>query len=119
MVRGLSPQFYRDNSVIGIGGTITTLSAIKQNMKEYDSKKIHHSKLSIEDVRDVLKRLKALNLEQRKKVWGLQASRADIIIAGIVILEGIMEILEIRELMVSERDNLEGMLYHYLEKKKY
>ena len=119
MVRGLSPQFYRDNSVIGIGGTITTLSAIKQNMKEYDSKKIHHSKLSIEDVRDVLKRLKALNLEQRKKVWGLQASRADIIIAGIVILEGIMEILEIRELMVSERDNLEGMLYHYLGKKKY
>lgn len=114
MVQGLSPQFYRDNPVIGIGGTITTLSAIKQNMKEYDRKKIHHSKLFIEDVRDLLKRLKTLNLEQRKKVWGLQPSRADIIIAGIVILEEIMETLKIRELMVSERDNLEGMLDHYL-----
>ncbi|RBP35479.1 Ppx/GppA phosphatase family protein [Garciella nitratireducens] len=115
---GLSQSFYNMSSVMGIGGTITTLSSIKQNMKEYDSKKIHHSKLLIQDVRNILKRLKVLNLEQRKKIVGLQPSRADIIIAGIVILLEIMETLKIEELLVSEKDTLEGMLLFKLRMKK-
>lgn len=117
-IRKVALPFYGSEITIGIGGTITTLSAIKQNMKEYDAKKIHHSKLSIKDIEDILCRLRVLKLEDRKKVWGLQPSRADIIVAGVVILKSIMEILEIDLLRVSESDNLEGMLYHYLEKNK-
>lgn len=115
-IRKIASSFYGFEIAIGIGGTITTLSAIKQNMKEYDAKKIHNSKLSIGDIENILERLRSLKLEDRKEVQGLQPSRADIIVAGIVILKSIMEKLKIDCLRVSERDSLEGMVYHYLKK---
>jgi exopolyphosphatase/guanosine-5'-triphosphate,3'-diphosphate pyrophosphatase len=119
MVRKISPKFSPQGSqdIIGIGGTITTLSAIKQDMEVYNSERIHHSKLSKQDVRDILNRLRSLNLDERKKVKGLQPGRADIIIAGTIILKSIMEILEIDNIIVSDSDNLEGMLYYHMEKK--
>ena len=101
--------------VVGIGGTITTLSAIKQQMENYDWRKIHRSTLSFEDIRQILGQLISLNLEERKKVKGLQPKRADIIIAGIVILKCIMEIFAIESIMISESDNLEGMVYEDIE----
>ena len=109
----------RSINIIGIGGTITTLSAIKQNMEVYDGEKIHNSKLSKQDVNDILKRLCSLNFEERKRVRGLQPARADIIIAGTMILRCIIGILEIESLMVSEQDNLEGMLFYYMGGKKH
>lgn len=104
-------------NIIGIGGTITTLSAIKQDMEIYNGERIHGSKLSKKDINNILKRLSSLNLDERKKVRGLQPGRADIIIAGTIILKVIMEIMRIDQLMVSDCDNLEGMLYYYLGKK--
>lgn len=119
MVRKISSKFspQRLQDIIGIGGTITTLSAIKQDMEVYNGERIHHSKLTKQDISDILNRLSSLNLGERKRVKGLQPGRADIIIAGTIILKCIMEILEIDNLIVSDSDNLEGMLYYYLEKK--
>ena len=41
---------------------------------------------------------------------GLQPKRADIITAGVKILHIIMEKLEFEEIMISEYDNLEGLM---------
>lgn len=100
--------------LVGIGGTITTLSAINQNMEEYDWKKVHKSKISLKDINTILERFILLPLEERKKIKGLQPKRADIIIAGTVILKIIMETIQIDSITVSESDNLEGMLYKYI-----
>ena len=53
--------------------------------------------------------------EERKKVVGLQPSRADIIVAGASILLSGMDLLGIYKVIVSEFDNLEGMIYYYLK----
>lgn len=106
---------YNIKKVVGIGGTITTLSSINQAMKIYDSEKIHNSLLSRNDIQYILDSLKALTLEERKKVVGLQPSRADIIVAGASILLSGMDLLGIHKVIVSEFDNLEGMIYYYLK----
>ena len=106
---------YNIKKVVGIGGTITTLSSINQAMKIYDSEKIHNSLLSRNDIQYILDSLKALTPEERKKVVGLQPSRADIIVAGASILLSGMDLLGIHKVIVSEFDNLEGMIYYYLK----
>lgn len=107
----LSLKKYRVEEVIGIGGTITTFSAVVQRMKEYDMEKIHHSHLSRKQVEETLAMLANKSLEERMMVDGLQPKRADIIVAGGVILSAIMELFSIEDMIVSEYDNLEGALY--------
>ncbi|MDI6822587.1 MAG: Ppx/GppA phosphatase family protein [Actinomycetota bacterium] len=95
---------------VGVAGTITTLSAIDQNMEVYDSDKIHGSKLPVNRVKEILGRLKSLPLERRKEIKGLEPARADVIIAGALILLGILKGIGLSEVIVSECDILDGLI---------
>lgn len=98
----------------GVAGTITTISAIEQEMKVYDPERIHGSKLLISTVEGILGRLVRMPLTERKRVAGLEPARADIIVAGIVILREIMKALGLTELTVSEHDILDGLIVSML-----
>jgi exopolyphosphatase/guanosine-5'-triphosphate,3'-diphosphate pyrophosphatase len=103
-----------DAEMIGIGGTITTLAAIAQGMEEYDPPRIHNYILNRTVIEDIFKELLRLNIEQRQKIPGLQPERADIIVAGTIILKSLMEHWGFERLTVSEWDNLEGAIYQNL-----
>ena len=96
--------------LVGIGGTITSVSAINQKLEIYSMEKIHNSKICKKEVDEILQMLKNMTLEDKKTLNGLQPKRADIITAGVVILDIIMEKLELSEIIVSEYDNLEGLM---------
>lgn len=100
-----------DLIAIGVAGTITTLSAIKQKMEVYDPGKIHLSTLTVEEIRDMLDQLMSVSLEDRKKIPGLEPKRADVIVAGTVITLEILERLGLDKLTVSERDLLDGLIW--------
>lgn len=119
IIKRVPSHFYPNGikDIIGIGGTITSLAAIKQNLEIYDINKVHQSILYRDDLNTFLKRILPLSLKERKNIQGLHPGRADIIIAGSLILKGIMTYLKMEKLLVSDRDNLEGMLYCYLSKK--
>ncbi|MDO4793828.1 MAG: Ppx/GppA phosphatase family protein [Filifactor alocis] len=104
---------YPLEEVVGIGGTITTFSAMLQGLRVYNSDKVHHSHLAFEQVEELLELLATKTLEERMMVDGLQPKRADIIIAGGMILKTVMQEFNIDKIVVSEHDNLEGMLYRY------
>ena len=57
-----------------------------------------------------------MTLSDKKTLKGLQAKRADIITAGVKILDIIMENLEIENIIVSEYDNLEGLICQRVKK---
>lgn len=94
----------------GIGGTATTLAAIDQGLLLYDIDKVHHYKLYKENLDSIFQRLSCLSLEERKKIAGLQPERADIIVAGTLILKIIMEEFHSNYITISECDNLDGYL---------
>ncbi|MGM0471486.1 MAG: Ppx/GppA phosphatase family protein [Bacillota bacterium] len=97
--------------LIGVGGTITTLSAIDQQLEPYDPLAVQGSQLQLEKVQSIYTDLSQQSISQRKEVKGLQPARADIIISGVQILLSIMETLEINEIVVSDADILEGLIY--------
>jgi exopolyphosphatase/guanosine-5'-triphosphate,3'-diphosphate pyrophosphatase len=96
--------------VKGVGGTITTVAAIKLALKVYDSSKIENLKLEYSELEKILDSLSKLNLEERKKIAGLQPKRADIIVSGLIILKTILKYINSQKLYVSDHDLLYGLL---------
>ncbi|MDR0880509.1 MAG: Ppx/GppA family phosphatase [Clostridioides sp.] len=96
--------------LIGIGGTITSLSAMNQKLEVYSMEKVHNSKICKKDVELILQNLKKMSVGDKKALPGLQEKRADIITAGVEILNITMKKLGFEEITVSEYDNLEGII---------
>jgi len=102
-------------TLVGVGGTITTLAAIDQGLVQYDPDRVHGYCLSATNVSDILKMLKRMDVEERKQVPGLQPERADIIVAGVTIVKAIMDGLGQGQLLVSECDILYGLVLEEVE----
>jgi exopolyphosphatase/guanosine-5'-triphosphate,3'-diphosphate pyrophosphatase len=94
--------------LVGIGGTATTLTAIKQRLADYDRDAVHLSRLTAADVEALQAKLAAMPLAARKKVAGLAPGRADIILAGTAILKAVMKACRQEALVICDNDNLEG-----------
>jgi len=75
-----------DATLVGIGGTITTLCSVKQGLKEFDPSRIHHGLLTLEDIQAQIQQLRTLPLKEREAIAGLPSERADVILAGATIL---------------------------------
>jgi exopolyphosphatase/guanosine-5'-triphosphate,3'-diphosphate pyrophosphatase len=101
--------------LIGVAGTVTQLATLKAGSPVYDPDVTHHSVLSHGDVRSLARRLGSLTFAQRKRVKGLEPGRADVIVAGTEILLGVMEAFDLPEVLVSERDILDGLVIGLLE----
>ena len=101
---------YRVKKIVGIGGTITSLSSMNQQLEVYSMEKIHNSSISMSEIELILQNLKSMTLNDKKSLKGLQPKRADIITAGVEILHTIMKNIEIKKIIVSEYDNLEGLI---------
>lgn len=104
------------SKLVGIGGAITSLSAMNQQLEVYSMEKVHNSVVTKKDLEKILQNLKKMTLSDKKTIKGLQPKRADIITAGVVILDIIMEKLELNEIIVSEYDNLEGLMCQIAKK---
>ncbi len=91
-----------------LGGSATNLAAIYLELAEYDPVRVQNAVLHTDEAATILKKLCSLELEERKRVTGLQPERADIIIYGIATLLAAADALNITSLTVSEADNLEG-----------
>lgn len=102
---------YDIGKCIGIGGTATSISSINQKMEVYSTEKIHGSKVYYDEIVEIFHYLKNMTLEEKQQIIGLQPKRADVIFTGVCILKKIMKMLNLNEIVVSEYDNLEGMIY--------
>jgi exopolyphosphatase/guanosine-5'-triphosphate,3'-diphosphate pyrophosphatase len=87
---------------IGTAGTITTLAAMDLGLEEYDPGKINGHTLSRETVNEIVRRLAASTLKERRSIPGLEKGREDIILAGAVVLQEIMERSGLREGIVLD-----------------
>jgi exopolyphosphatase/guanosine-5'-triphosphate,3'-diphosphate pyrophosphatase len=93
---------------IAVAGTATSLAAIAQELEPYDPEKVHGYVLSAEECEQLLHRLAAMTLEERRKVPGLHPDRAPTIVAGAVILLETLHLFELDRVEVSEHDILRG-----------
>lgn len=96
-------SFRPTREVVGVAGTVTTLAAIDQGLSVYDSSVVHGSRLSRHVIERIVGELASLPLEARRRVTGLPEARADVIVAGGIIVLTVLEFADAPALVVSDR----------------
>ncbi|WP_105973368.1 Ppx/GppA phosphatase family protein [Streptomyces geranii] len=96
-------------TLVGLAGSVTTVSAIAQNLPEYDSAAIHHSRVSYDRVREITESLLRSTHAERAAIPSMHPGRVDVIGAGALVLLSIMERVGATEVVVSEHDILDGI----------
>jgi exopolyphosphatase/guanosine-5'-triphosphate,3'-diphosphate pyrophosphatase len=113
----LKPLLERfDNSataltLVGIAGTFTTLSAVEKQMERYVHAEVHGSRLSLTEVRRQIGLFSECSVEERKRIVGLEAKRADVILAGACLIERILNSFQADSIVVSDQGVRYGLLH--------
>ncbi|MFF5305523.1 exopolyphosphatase [Streptomyces sp. NPDC013161] len=98
-------------TLVGLAGSVTTVSAIAQNLPEYDTEAIHHSRVSYDRVREITESLLRSTHAERAAIPSMHPGRVDVIGAGALVLLSIMERVGATEVVVSEHDILDGIAF--------
>ncbi|MEW5739760.1 MAG: Ppx/GppA phosphatase family protein [Myxococcota bacterium] len=107
---GSLPQAPPGARLIAVAGTATTICAVSRAIDPYDATQVHGAVLSRAEVMRTVERLSALPLVLRKTVPGLEPRRADVIVAGGLVLEAAMDRVAAQEVTVSDRGLRWGLL---------
>lgn len=103
------------DEIIGLGGTITTLSALEYNVYPYDPKRIHGSELTLESIRKWFDRLVRLPFKERSRRYKqIEDKRAEVIISGIAMFIVILEIFGKDKLRVGDWGVKHGLIVREL-----
>ncbi|MFG2941077.1 exopolyphosphatase [Streptomyces sp. NPDC048282] len=102
-------------TLVGLAGSVTTLSAIHQDLPAYDSAAIHHSRIPYARVREITDRLLRSTHAERAAIPSMHPGRVDVIAAGALVLQSIMERVGAHEVVVSEHDILDGIAFKAAE----
>jgi exopolyphosphatase / guanosine-5'-triphosphate,3'-diphosphate pyrophosphatase len=98
---------------VGVAGTVTTLSAIAQELPGYDSERTHLSRLSRAQIGRTAQLLLGATREERAANPVIHPGRVDVIGGGALVTEVLAEefaqVAGIDELLVSEHDILDGI----------
>jgi exopolyphosphatase/guanosine-5'-triphosphate,3'-diphosphate pyrophosphatase len=103
---------------VGSSGTIQAVAAMAQAATGAEPpRSFNRFRLSADDVRAVVKALiGAPSIKQRSRLPGLDANRADIVLAGALILEGVVETFGVEELEISDYALREGVLLDTIQR---
>jgi exopolyphosphatase / guanosine-5'-triphosphate,3'-diphosphate pyrophosphatase len=95
---------------VGTAGTITSLAAMALQLPAYDAARIHNYRLGLNTITDLEKHLLSRSKAARIGMPGLERNREDVIAAGAIILQTVMEMLGKEECLVSDLGLREGIL---------
>ncbi len=99
--------------LIGVGGTARNLAKMDQRAHDYPIAKLHNYRLSRERIEGIYNDVRSKKLAQRRKIQGLSAERADIIIAGTALIYELLKYTGAEEMRVSGCGLREGLFYRY------
>ena len=88
---------------VGVAGTMTTLASIAMGLATYDSARVHGYVMETRELADVVERLAAVPVEERRNITGLEPKRADVIVAGGLVAQALLERWEAAAVRVSDR----------------
>jgi exopolyphosphatase/guanosine-5'-triphosphate,3'-diphosphate pyrophosphatase len=99
------------HTLVGLAGSVTTLTGVALNLPGYDSAKIHHARIPASRLHEVTTMLLGQNRAERARNGAIHPGRVDVIGAGALILDQIMSRFGFAEMVASEHDILDGIAW--------
>jgi exopolyphosphatase / guanosine-5'-triphosphate,3'-diphosphate pyrophosphatase len=96
--------------LVGVAGTVTTLCAVVRGLPFHDAQRVHGATLGLAEIETLIERMARLPLEARAALPGMEPKRADVIVAGAVIVAEAMRRSGFEALTVSDRGVRWGLL---------
>jgi exopolyphosphatase/guanosine-5'-triphosphate,3'-diphosphate pyrophosphatase len=96
-------------TAIGLAGSVTTVAALALELPSYQAERIHHSRISAQQVRDVTEMLLRMTRAERAALPVMHPGRVDVIGGGALVLLAAVERFGLDEVLVSESDILDGI----------
>ncbi len=96
--------------VVAVAGTATTVVAVRDALEVYDSSRVHKQCVTREDLDGVFGMLATVDVDARGRVAGLDPGRAPVIVAGLVVMQTLMDVMGAESFTVSESDILQGII---------
>lgn len=101
----------RARTVVGVAGTVTTVAAGALGLPAYDRDRIHLARLDRDAVHATVDELVAMTVAQRTTLGWVHPGRVDVIAAGGLILDRVLQRTTVDALVVSESDILDGIAW--------
>jgi exopolyphosphatase / guanosine-5'-triphosphate,3'-diphosphate pyrophosphatase len=98
-------------TLVGLAGSVTTVTAIALGLPFYDPARTHHARIAAGAVHMVTGQLLSQTREQRAAIGPMHPGRVDIIGAGALVLDRVMERFGFAEMVTSEHDILDGIAW--------
>jgi exopolyphosphatase/guanosine-5'-triphosphate,3'-diphosphate pyrophosphatase len=102
------------DTVVALGGTARTLARIDRRRRGYKPDITHGYELQPEAVSDIYRRLADLDIQGRLRIPGMSLERADVIVAGIAVINHLLKVADIKQLITSRSGLRDGLLFQYL-----
>lgn len=96
--------------LLGTSGTVTTVAGIHLELPRYDRRRVDGLWMSADEADRAVERLRAMSYDQRAANGCIGHERADLVLAGCAILEGIRRAFPAPRLRIADRGLREGML---------
>ena len=101
---------FEPRALAAVAGTATSVAAMHLRLEHYDAEKVHLSRIDRATLDALAQRVSALPLEERRQVVGLEPDRAPVIVAGLAILQTVLDASGMDAFTVSETDILHGIV---------
>jgi exopolyphosphatase / guanosine-5'-triphosphate,3'-diphosphate pyrophosphatase len=101
-------------TLVAVAGTSTTAQAIALALPHHDPEAIHRTRLARDAAERVLRQLAEMTTAERAALPVMAPGRADVIVAGTVILVEVMGRFAFEDALVSETDILDGLALEML-----
>ena len=97
--------------LIGMGGAVTNLAAVRHGLTDYDPEVVHGTVLDRDEIDRQIDLYRSRDADARRRdVVGLQPSRAEVILAGACVVRAVLDALDTQSLTVSDRGLRHGVL---------
>lgn len=98
------------DALVGMGGAVTNLAAVKHRLADYDPGVVQGTRLDRAEVDRQLELYRTRTADERRAIVGLQANRAEVILAGACIVRTVLAKLGCDALVVSDRGLRHGLI---------
>jgi exopolyphosphatase/guanosine-5'-triphosphate,3'-diphosphate pyrophosphatase len=103
-------------TMIGSGGTFTTIAAMVMHEQRGETGSVQGSALSRGEFEQQVARLREAPLAVRRRMMGLNADRADIILAGATVVENLARFLDVSRIWINERGIRDGLVFEMISR---